>query len=43
MPQHESGAKQLELDSTQLALLLSGVKLDAPKRNRYVLPSAKTG
>jgi hypothetical protein len=41
MPQHETGAKRLPLDATQLALLLGGVKLDAPKRKRYVLPQAK--
>jgi len=43
MPRHEPGARQLQLDATQLALLLGGVKLDAPKRKRYVLPSARAG
>lgn len=38
VPRHESGAKQLRLDATQLALLLSGVQLDSVKhRPRYAL------
>ena len=43
MPQHELGGKQLQLDATSLAMLLGGVKLDAPKRKRYVLPQTKAG
>lgn len=43
MPQHEPGTKRLQLDATQLALLLGGVKLDAPQRKRYVLPQTKAG
>jgi hypothetical protein len=43
LPRHESGAKQLQLDATQLALLLGGVQLDAPKRKRFVLPQTKAG
>jgi len=38
MPRHAEEAKRLQLDTTQLALLLSGVKLDAPQRRRYVRP-----
>ena len=36
------GTKRLQLDATQLALLLSGVKLDAPQRRRYVRPQPAT-
>ena len=43
MPRHQEGAKRLQLDATQLAMLLGGVKLDAPQRKRYVLPQAKAG
>ena len=43
MPRHEPGATQLQLDATQLALLLGGVQLDAPKRKRFVLPQSKAG
>lgn len=35
IPRHDPGTQQLRLDATQLALLLSGVQLDAPKRRRY--------
>ncbi len=35
LPRHEPGTPHLRLDATQLALLLSGVQLDAPKRRRY--------
>ncbi len=38
MPRHAEETKRLQLDATQLALLLSGVKLDAPQRRRYVRP-----
>lgn len=40
MPQHAEEAKGLQLDATQLSLLLSGVQLDAPQRRRYVRPQA---
>ena len=40
---HQPADQQLQLDATQLALLLSGVQLDAPKRKRYVLPQMKAG
>jgi len=43
LPRHEPGATQLQLDATQLALLLGGVQLDAPKRKRYQLPQTKAG
>jgi hypothetical protein len=43
MPQHEEGAKGLQLDATQLGLLLSGVQLDAPQRRRYTRPQALAG
>lgn len=43
LPRHQPGDQQLQLDATQLALLLSGVQLDAPKRKRYVLPQTKAG
>lgn len=43
LPRHEPGTKQLQLDATQLALLLGGVQLDAPKRKRYVLPQRQAG
>lgn len=43
MPRHEEGAKGLQLDATQLGLLLSGVQLDAPKRRRYARPQALAG
>lgn len=42
MPRHEAGAQRLQLEATQLALLLSGVQLDAPQRPRYVRPPANT-
>lgn len=35
LPRHDPNTQQLRLDATQLALLLSGVQLDAPKRRRY--------
>jgi transposase len=43
LPRHQPGDTQLQLDATQLALLLGGVQLDAPKRKRYVLPQTKAG
>jgi transposase len=43
LPRHQPGDKQLQLDATQLALLLGGVQLDAPKRKRYELPQTKAG
>jgi hypothetical protein len=43
MPRHAAGTKRLELNTTQLGLLLSGVKLDAPQRRRYVRPPALAG
>lgn len=43
MPRHAADAKRLQLDTTQLAMLLSGVKLDAPQRRRYVRPQALAG
>lgn len=35
IPRHDADTQQLRLEATQLALLLSGVQLDAPKRPRY--------
>jgi transposase len=43
MPRHEPGTQRLQLEATQLALLLNGVKLDAPKRRRYTLPQRVAG
>jgi hypothetical protein len=43
MPRHAEGTRRLQLDATQLALLLSGVKLDAPQRRRYVRPQTLAG
>jgi transposase len=43
LPRHELGAKQLQLDARQLAMLLEGVPLDAPQRKRFVLPQTKAG
>jgi transposase len=38
LPRHSPGAKQLQLSSAQLSLLLSGVRLDSVKhRRRYKL------
>jgi transposase len=39
IPRHDPDTQQLRLEATQLALLLSGVQLDAPQRRRY----ARTG
>jgi transposase len=35
LPRHDPDTQQLRLDARQLALLLSGVQLDAPQRRRY--------
>jgi transposase len=43
MPRHAPNTKRLTLDATQLAMLLGGVSLDAPKRRRYVRPAALAG
>ena len=43
MPEHAADARRLQLDATQLALLLSGVRLAAPRRPRYVRPQAIAG
>jgi transposase len=41
-PGHAPGTQQLQLDATQLAMLLGGVQLDSVKRRpRYVRPEAK--
>jgi transposase len=42
MPRHAEGTRRLQLDATQLGLLLSGVQLDAPQRRRYVRPQPAT-
>lgn len=34
LPAHESGARQLKLDATQLSLLLGGVRLSAARHGR---------
>jgi transposase len=42
VPQHAPGTEQLQLDATQLALLLGGVELQSVKRRpRYVRPAAQ--
>lgn len=38
VPRHDSQTKQLRLDATQLALVLSGVQLDSVKRRRRYVP-----
>jgi transposase len=39
VPRHDPQTKQLRLDATQLALLLTGVRLDSVQhRRRYTLP-----
>ena len=43
MPQHAADTQRLELDATQLSLLLSGVQLAAPQRRRYVAPQQHAG
>lgn len=41
IPRHAPGNKQLQLDATQLSLLLSGVQLDSVKhRRRYTLENS---
>ena len=41
VPRHESNTHQLQLDATQRALLLNGVRLDsAQRRRRYVRPES---
>jgi transposase len=39
VPRHEPNTSRLQLDATQLALLLNGVRIDsAQRRRRYVRP-----
>jgi transposase len=39
VPRHDPNTQQLQLDATQLALLLNGVRLDsAQRRRRYARP-----
>jgi len=41
VPRHAPDTKQLQLEATQLSLLLAGVRLDSAKRRRrYRLPQA---
>lgn len=41
LPRHAPDTKQLQLDATQLSLLLAGVRLDSAKRRRrYTRPQA---
>jgi transposase len=40
IPRHDPATKQLRLDATQLALLLTGVQLDSAKRRRRYEPAA---
>ena len=44
LPRHDPDTPQLRLDATQLALLLSGVRLDSVQRRRYtpMQPTAPT-
>jgi transposase len=42
VPRHDPTTKQLRLDATQLALLLSGVQLDSVKRRRRYVPGQLT-
>jgi transposase len=44
LPRHDPDTLQLRLDATQLALLLSGVRLDSVQRRRYtpMQPTAPT-
>lgn len=44
VPGHDAGVRQLQLDATQLSLLLSGVQLDSVKRRRrYVRVPSRDG
>ncbi len=43
MPRHEPGTRRLQLEATPVALLLNGLKLDAPQRRRYALPQRAAG
>lgn len=40
IPRHDPETKQLRLDATQLALLLTGIQLDSAKRRRRYEPAA---
>jgi transposase len=43
VPRHDPNTHQLQLDATQLALLLNGVRLDSAKRRRrYARPQSTT-